>query len=662
MKKMFKKMVITIVMICCFLVGFHTISFADEAEYNRYNVVFVLDASGSMNNTDPNHYRFEAIKAFTGLLAETGNNLGCVVFSDHILAKEDLLDADSLSLKKTVTDKLESASAYGYTNIGEGLSEAVNMLEQKGDKNLPSVIVFLSDGNSAMNTDEELEESLEYKANAIAEARNKGIKIYSVCLNVDASADVKEMEQISNSTGGVFKEIANVEQLNEVYDMFYELIYGSSSKQYGSKTFSNNGEIVVDFEVPSYGVEEINVVVYGKCTNIILKNPANETAGSSMMSSNTFSIAKTSQVTAGKWKAIVKGNKNDKVQINLICNNDIQVLANTLGDVNRLVPGAKVTFEAKIVSGKDGLAKASVYKNYNATLHLLKTTGEEETVEMKANGDSFTCETNMDEGTFHYYVEVSNDTIKKKSETNGPLEVSQANNTAPVAVEKEIEESVNIWPFMGGSLSLDLNGLATDNEDEQLIYRIKDSSFIENTDYTIDQNQVLQMSQFSLKKGDFVILAIDSGGLNCEIKLVVKTINIGLLTLIGLGIAAVIALIVVGILTWLALTKPFRGRVIVHSIVNGTYEGREVRKARGRIKLTIFGLQNTGLNYQKCYIQATGKRYVYFESSIPVYYGGQPTKKVKIESDIPTVIYITEDGEKQIEITFKSDIPYGYGR
>lgn len=55
----------------------------NDASYNRFNVV-VLDASNSMNYTDPSNLRYEAVSQFTNLLAEKGNYLGGVVFSNHV--------------------------------------------------------------------------------------------------------------------------------------------------------------------------------------------------------------------------------------------------------------------------------------------------------------------------------------------------------------------------------------------------------------------------------------------------------------------------------------------------------------------------------------------------------------------------------------------------
>ena len=116
---------------------------------NRYNVVVVLDASGSMDNTDPANLRFEAIGQFVNLLAEEGNWLGGVVFSDGISAQQDVTEINSQGKKAAFVDLLRGVKAKGWTNTGEALSLAVDMLES-GDPNLPSVFLFLSDGNTEL--------------------------------------------------------------------------------------------------------------------------------------------------------------------------------------------------------------------------------------------------------------------------------------------------------------------------------------------------------------------------------------------------------------------------------------------------------------------------------------------------------------------------------
>ena len=52
-----------------------------------------------------------------------------------------------------------------------------------------------------------------------------------------------------------------------------------------------------------------------------------------------------------------------------------------------------------------------------------------------------------------------------------------------------------------------MNTLARDAEDETLQYKIVSSSFIENTDYTVDGDGKLLLEHFSLSKGAFTIRA-----------------------------------------------------------------------------------------------------------------------------------------------------------
>ena len=86
-------------------------------------------------------------------------------------------------------------------------------------------------------------------------------------------------------------------------------------------------------------------------------------------------------------------------------------------------------------------------------------------------------------------------TLKKESEKVGPLTSTadalteeEQNNTPPVPVNPVIEETVKIWPFVGGSFTLDMNTLATDAQDSTLRYKIESTSFIEGMDYTVDNN------------------------------------------------------------------------------------------------------------------------------------------------------------------------------
>ena len=94
MKAKTHRYIISLIFLLILLSCISTITYANDkggsSSINRFNVVVVLDASNSMNYTDPNGFRYEAISQFTSLLAEQGNYLGGIVFSNHVSAQRAL--------------------------------------------------------------------------------------------------------------------------------------------------------------------------------------------------------------------------------------------------------------------------------------------------------------------------------------------------------------------------------------------------------------------------------------------------------------------------------------------------------------------------------------------------------------------------------------------
>ena len=79
-------------------------AYAESPSNNRFNVMFVLDASGSMNDSDPDNLRYEAISQFTNLLAAHGNHLGGIVFSTGILSEQKPILINSQEDKNQIVD------------------------------------------------------------------------------------------------------------------------------------------------------------------------------------------------------------------------------------------------------------------------------------------------------------------------------------------------------------------------------------------------------------------------------------------------------------------------------------------------------------------------------------------------------------------------------
>lgn len=640
---------------------FDTARAAQNAANNRFNVVIVSDASGSMLSTDPDGLRFEAINQFINLLAEQGNLLGAVSFADNINATEELTKVDSSEAKQKIADTLKNTPAKGDTNIGEALQKAVTMLDEAGDKDLPSIILFLSDGNTDLKDKKDMENSLNMKADAIQAAREKDIAIYSVCLNANKKADVSEMEQISQATGGEFREVGSATDLQEVFNSFYNLIYGTSTTQLLDEAFDESGVLETKFNVPGLGVEEINIIIYGKVSEVELFDAQGQKKDVSPMEYNTFTMIKSTDVSAGEWKLITKGTAGNHIKINMVYNTNLEVelKSEALGKVTNPKDGVK--FEAYLSSGEIK-ADSSNIGGYEAELIVSDAYGKElDKFPMTVVDDHFELSQNLSNGVYFVKAHVSGNSLDKTSESLGPIEVSdkalteeEKNNTAPVPVTDKIKKTVYIIPFKDNTVSFDLKGLAKDKEDKELHYMVASSSFIEGKDYSLGDDMVLKLYHYSLSRGDFDIKATDSKGLSCNISIVVKSINVGVVTAIVVLIIGLIVLAVMGYFAYRLWGTPFGGPITVTSDKGGERREQTVTKKTGRLPLSRFRVSNIGFDIKKTYFEASGKPYIYMCSSKEFYCNGKLTKRARISNNIAVIVKPNKDSSDSITVLYQS--------
>ena len=113
---------------------------ATSVAANRYNVVLVIDKSGSLRDgngsgTDPEGLRFDAMKLFLGLLTETGNHVGVVAFDDEIRFDSGLRIVDSLDEKKELVSAVEALGTSYDTDIGGAVLRAAELLHGMREEN-----------------------------------------------------------------------------------------------------------------------------------------------------------------------------------------------------------------------------------------------------------------------------------------------------------------------------------------------------------------------------------------------------------------------------------------------------------------------------------------------------------------------------------------------
>lgn len=160
-------------------------------------LVFLLDASGSMNTQDKDRLVIDAIRQMmyslpsdyqTGLVAyNTGLEASVAPGSD----REELDDA------------LLGVTYGGYTNAGLGLSEAVGLFSEADNE---KYIIMVSDGEIDMPDREERERSRELYVAASEAAKEKGVRIFMAAIGSELGAGMHIFDGAELTDGAIYWE------------------------------------------------------------------------------------------------------------------------------------------------------------------------------------------------------------------------------------------------------------------------------------------------------------------------------------------------------------------------------------------------------------------------------------------------------------------------
>ncbi len=159
---------------------------ADEADLNTKAVVFLLDASGSMQTNDPNGYALDGIAQLIYTLP-TNYEVGFVAYNTDVSASQPLVENDQ---REKIMKIAHEVKYRGYSNAGAGLEQAVGILTES--KAAEKHIVLLSDGEVLLANEEKTEFSRESYQAAMEMAKAEGMNIHVIGLG-------EEMEDTANS-------------------------------------------------------------------------------------------------------------------------------------------------------------------------------------------------------------------------------------------------------------------------------------------------------------------------------------------------------------------------------------------------------------------------------------------------------------------------------
>jgi hypothetical protein len=193
-------------------------------------VVLVLDESGSMDLESPK--RLERLKvAAKDFIATAENNteLGIVSYSTTANSADGHASVAIAALgnnRATWNNAVHGLGANGWTNIGDGLQKAKDMIVTAGGVTANTYIVLMTDGvNNRPEPQATADADLQAK---IADLLSSGIPVYVTCTGGDLGLQ-SQCAEIANGTNGFNADSANPAKLPENFVDFHERITGYQS-------------------------------------------------------------------------------------------------------------------------------------------------------------------------------------------------------------------------------------------------------------------------------------------------------------------------------------------------------------------------------------------------------------------------------------------------
>ncbi len=497
-------------------------------DVNRFNVVLVIDKSGSLRDingfgTDPDGLRFDALRLFLGLLTESGNNVGTIVFDEQIRYEAPVRLKETMEEKKQLIEEVESFDTSYDTDIGGAVLRATEMLrEMKKENELPCMIVLFTDGQTDFSSGNQWlqqQKSWAKGSEALKIAQEEGITISGILLNVDGRArnGGAELRVYTDGTGGTFEQITSPEDLTGAFKRFYTIINNTEYTGAEKIRFSPEGEAETTFAVPSFGVEEVNVVVEHDSTE--KKDPLSETmniaitrpdgtrfqnAGREIISSR-YILIKIPQPEVGNWNVRVKGDPYDTVDITMVFNASLSVELNG-GNQEHYAAYYPNRFTAIVTdSGEDNIPEESL-QQMEATLVVADAdTGKIKKYPMQYENGSFYYDLTFTRGgnyTVSALVKLGGFEVRSEA-----LDIVTESRPLVPAVTG-ISDMMSIGQFRDDCWEVTLGELFGISGENDLHYTVSDNY---NGALTI-KNGILQARFRGEQSASFLLTAEDSSG------------------------------------------------------------------------------------------------------------------------------------------------------
>ncbi|MDQ1144303.1 Ca-activated chloride channel family protein [Bacillus sp. SORGH_AS 510] len=376
---------------------FHARAAGPLSSTSRIEGMLVVDVSNSMKSSDPNNISSEAMKMFIDMASFNGDKIGAISYADEVMREKALVKIHSEQDKKDLKEFIDSLEKYTYTDISSGVKEAVKVLDSSHEDHYFPLIVLLADGNNELDPKKSktVKQADEALTQAVSAAKTKGYPIYTIGLNANGKLNKNVLSNVAKSTNGKFFEASSADQLPGILSTIFA--NHLKLKIVPVNQLVANGDYQdIKINVPNENVLEANIsLISSQPVEVKLLDPSGkELAIPSdqvlLSKSKTYSMVKLLKPQQGDWKLKVKGVPQDKIDINLVFNYDLQLKLTPLAKQSYKA-GETVKIGAFFEDNGTAIADKNIYQSMKATLYVKDLDkGKTEEVNLPAGEKGFT--------------------------------------------------------------------------------------------------------------------------------------------------------------------------------------------------------------------------------------------------------------------------------
>ena len=278
---------------------------APQPSAEGFDIVLLIDSSGSMKKTDPNDYRKTAAKLFISLLGEH-DRISVISFGDKAKVLAPLTENTKANQGKLFQAVSKVTSREFSTHMQDGVRKGFEELKASQRKN--RLLLFLSDGKLTVGTDEEDKAAFIALSKLIPEVGKANIKLYSIAFS--EFSDTKLLEDIARGTGGFFKFAKEDKDIHVIFSSMFEKIKSPDTIPLEGDTFSIDKDIK----------EAILVITKKAGTSTTLIDPSGRKHISSKYDKNmkwfgsaVFDMITIAGPAVGKWNVKLSTKEGNKV-------------------------------------------------------------------------------------------------------------------------------------------------------------------------------------------------------------------------------------------------------------------------------------------------------------------------------------------------------------